>query len=64
MKLSTRGRYATRMMVDLAEHSVHGPIPLKEIAERQDLAEYPFEGSRPHPEYTRETWWFRAGAET
>lgn len=38
MKLSTRGRYATRMMVDLAEHSVHGPIPLKEIAERQDLS--------------------------
>jgi len=38
MKLSTRGRYASRMMVDLAEHSAHGPIPLKEIAERQDLS--------------------------
>ena len=38
MKLSTRGRYGTRLMVDLAQHYVDGPIPLGEIAKRQDLS--------------------------
>jgi Rrf2 family protein len=38
MKLSTRGRYGTRLMVDLAEHYADGPIPLAEIARRQDLS--------------------------
>ena len=38
MKLSTRGRYGTRLMVDLAEHHAQGPIPLAEIAKRQDLS--------------------------
>ena len=35
MLISTRGRYALRVMVDLAEHRAQGYIPLKEIAERQ-----------------------------
>ncbi len=38
MKISTKGRYALRMLVDLAEHSNNGYISLKEIAERQDLS--------------------------
>lgn len=38
MKLSTRGRYGTRLMVDLAQHYADGPIPLAEIAKRQDLS--------------------------
>lgn len=38
MRLSTRGRYGTRLMVDLAEHYADGPIPLAEIARRQNLS--------------------------
>lgn len=37
MKISTRGRYAIRVMIDLAEHRKDGYIPLKEIAERQEI---------------------------
>ena len=39
MLISTRGRYALRVMVDLAEHQSEGFIPLKEIAQRQDISE-------------------------
>ena len=38
MKISTKGRYALRMMLDLAEHTGEGFIPLKEIAERQGIS--------------------------
>jgi len=38
MKISTRGRYGTRMMLDLAAHHDQGPTPLREIAKRQDLS--------------------------
>ena len=38
MRLSTRGRYGTRMMLDLAVHHDQGPTPLREIAKRQDLS--------------------------
>ena len=38
MKLSTRGRYGTRLMVDLASHYAEGPVPLAAIAKRQDLS--------------------------
>ena len=39
MMVSTRGRYALRVMIDLAEHN-HGKfIPLKDIAERQEISE-------------------------
>ena len=37
--ISTRGRYALRVMIDLAEHDDAGYIPLKEIAERQQISE-------------------------
>lgn len=38
MMVSTRGRYALRVMVDLAEHSDEGYIPMKNIAERQNIS--------------------------
>ena len=38
MKISTKGRYALRMLLDLAEHREDGYIPLKVIAERQDIS--------------------------
>ena len=39
MLVSTKGRYALRVMVDLAEHQANGRTPLKEIAERQSISE-------------------------
>lgn len=39
MIVSTKGRYALRVMIDLAEHQAEGFIPLKEIAERQEISE-------------------------
>ena len=36
--ISTKGRYALRVMIDLAEHSDGKTIPLKEIAERQAIS--------------------------
>lgn len=38
MKISTKGRYALRMMVDLAEHKENGFIALKDIAKRQNVS--------------------------
>jgi len=38
MKVSTKGRYALRMMLDLAERKDAGFISLKEIAERQNIS--------------------------
>ena len=39
MMVSTKGRYALRVMIDLAEHQTDGYIPLKEIAARQNISE-------------------------
>ncbi len=39
MKLSTRGRYGVRLMLDLALHSGGGPVSLKDIAARQEISE-------------------------
>ena len=39
MLISTKGRYALRVMIDLAEHQAEGFIPLKLIAERQEISE-------------------------
>lgn len=38
MKISTKGRYALRMMLDLAEHQGDGFVALKEIAKRQEIS--------------------------
>ncbi|MCD6295630.1 MAG: Rrf2 family transcriptional regulator [Deltaproteobacteria bacterium] len=37
MRLSTRSRYGTRMMQDLAQHYDKGPVRIGEIAKRQDM---------------------------
>ena len=39
MKVSTRGRYAIRVMLDLAEHDQGEYIPLTDIAKRQEISE-------------------------
>lgn len=39
MKISTRGRYAIRVMLDLAEHNNGEYIPLMDIAKRQEISE-------------------------
>ncbi|MCD7822932.1 MAG: Rrf2 family transcriptional regulator [Oscillospiraceae bacterium] len=38
MKISTKGRYALRMLIDLAENQGEGYVSLKDIAERQDIS--------------------------
>ena len=40
MLISTKGRYALRVMIDLAEHQTDGYIPLKEVAQRQDISDH------------------------
>ena len=39
MIVSTKGRYALRVMIDLAEHQADGFIPLRTIAQRQGISE-------------------------
>ena len=36
--ISTKGRYAIRVMIDIAENSNGGYVPLKDIAARQDIS--------------------------
>lgn len=38
MMISTRGRYALRVMIDLAENYNNDYIPMKEVAKRQDIS--------------------------
>ncbi len=38
MKISTKGRYALRMLVDLAERKDDGYVALKDIAKRQEIS--------------------------
>lgn len=38
MLISTRGRYALRVLLDLAENQVDGYIPMKDVAKRQELS--------------------------
>lgn len=44
MLISTKGRYALRIMIDLAEHQTEEYIPLKETAARQEISEKYLEG--------------------
>ena len=39
MKISTKGRYALRLMMDLAENNNGSPISLKDVAKRQDISD-------------------------
>lgn len=44
MMISTRGRYALRVIIDLAERGSEAYIPLKDIAARQDISQKYVEG--------------------
>lgn len=44
MMVSTKGRYALRVMIDLAQHGTEGPLLLMDIAERQQISEKYLEG--------------------
>lgn len=39
MKISTKGRYALRLMMDLAENNNGSPISLKDVARRQEISD-------------------------
>ena len=39
MLISTKGRYALRILVDMAEHQTENYITLQEVAQRQDISE-------------------------
>ena len=47
MMISTRGRYALRVMLDLAYHSGDGYIPMRDIAARQQISQKYMEQIRP-----------------
>ena len=47
MKISTKGRYALRLMVDLAEHKDSGFIALKDVAKRQNISKKYLEQTVP-----------------
>ena len=44
MKISTRGRYAVRVLIDMAENFKGDYIPLKDIVKRQDVSQKYLEG--------------------
>ena len=39
MKISTKGRYALRLMLDLAMHNTGSPVSLKDVAKRQGISD-------------------------
>ncbi|MCM1125910.1 MAG: Rrf2 family transcriptional regulator [Lachnospiraceae bacterium] len=39
MKISTKGRYALRLMLDLAVYNTGEPVSLKDVARRQEISE-------------------------
>jgi Rrf2 family protein len=39
MRISTKGRYALRLMIDLAMHNTGSPISLKDVAKRQGISD-------------------------
>lgn len=64
MKISTKGRYALRLMLDLAEHRNDGFVSLKDIAERQGISKKYLEQIIPMlntPELLRTNRGFQGG---
>ena len=39
MKISTKGRYALRLMLDVALNSHGSAVPLRDVAQRQDISD-------------------------
>ena len=48
MKISTKGRYAIRLMLDIASDKSGRPVSLKDIADRQQISEKYLEIGRAH----------------
>lgn len=44
MRISTKGRYALRVLIDLAENANEKPVSLRSVAERQHISEKYLEG--------------------
>ena len=66
MKLSTKGRYAVRGMLDLAQHYQDGLVLVKDVARRQGISErylehlfISLENKRVGQECTRCSWRFQ-----
>ena len=49
MKISTKGRYALRMLLDLAQHQNDGYVALMDIARRQNVSKKYLEQIVPMP---------------
>lgn len=54
MKLSTKGRYGLRAMVDIAVYSQDSPVPISAIAERQNISVRYLEQLLPKSEESRD----------
>ena len=39
MKISTKGRYALRLMIDLALNGTDSYVPIKSVSQRQEISE-------------------------
>lgn len=63
MKISTKGRYALRLLIDLAQHNDSGFITLKDIAARQNISKKYLEQIRTHsyqePDGSIQSWFSR-----
>lgn len=53
MKISTKGRYAVRLMYDLAMHHTGDWIALKDISRRQEISAKTFRTDRKTVKYQR-----------
>lgn len=60
MMISTKGRYALRVMIDLAEHNSGGYVPLADIAQRQEISEKYLESIVSM--LSKKGWWMHSGA--
>ena len=57
MKLSTKGRYGLRAIIDLARYSEEEPVSISSIAARQDISERYLDLMHLHVEaYNRRKW--------
>ena len=62
MKISTKGRYALRLLKDLAQHNDSGFITLKDIAARQNISKKYLERSNSYKKWNGSIQpWFSRG---
>lgn len=60
MKISTKGRYALRLMLDVALHSHGAAVPLRDVAQRQEISDKYLE--QIVTQLSRAGWFARSGA--